>query len=57
MVTSALLADIANRDVEQPLRSSLGWVATDAREPGLVLGLAAALTHRQQPWPLEDRDA
>jgi hypothetical protein len=41
MVTSGLLADIASHDVEPPLRSSLGWVATDALEPGLVLGLAA----------------
>jgi hypothetical protein len=57
MVTSALLADIANHDVEQPLRSSLGWVAMNALESRLVLGLAAALTHRQQPWPLKDRDA
>jgi hypothetical protein len=57
MVTSALLADIANHDVEQPLRSSLGWVATDALERGLVPGLAPAFTHRPQPWTLKDKDA
>ena len=35
LTTSALLADIADHDVAQTLRTSLGWVATDALEPGL----------------------